>query len=111
MNVTTLAGLLIAVISFSLVVLSRVQLGESFSVNPQARKLVSHGLYSRIQNPMYVFVDLTLGGISLATHRWYVLLVLVVVLPVQIRNVIKERGVLSEKFGEPYAAYRRSTWF
>jgi protein-S-isoprenylcysteine O-methyltransferase Ste14 len=111
MNGTTLAGILLAAISFSLVVLSRVQLGKSFAVTPKANELVKHGLYSRIQNPMYVFADLTVVGIALAVHRWYVLLVFAILLPVQVRNVLKERKVLREKFEESYEAYQRSTWF
>ncbi len=111
MNVTTVAGVLLAVTSFSLVVLARVQLGKSFAVTPKATELVRHGLYSRLQNPMYVFVDLTICGIALAVHQWYVLLVLAILVPLQIRNGFKERKVLAEKFGERYEAYRGSTWF
>ena len=111
MNPTTVTGVLLAVISFSLVMLARVQLGKSFAVTPQATELVSHGLYSRLQNPMYVFVDLTIVGIALAVHQWYVLLVLAILLPLQIRNGFKERKVLAERFGERYEAYRGSTWF
>jgi protein-S-isoprenylcysteine O-methyltransferase Ste14 len=111
MNVTTVAGVLLAVISFSLVIVARVQLGKSFAVTPKATELVGHGLYSRLQNPMYVFVDLTIGGIALAVHQWYVLLVLAILIPLQIRNGSKERKVLAEKFGERYEAYRGSTWY
>ena len=111
MNVTTVAGVLLAVISFSLVIVARVQLGKSFAVTPKATELVGHGLYSRLQNPMYVFVDLTIGGIALAVHQWYVLLVLAILIPLQIRNGSKERKVLAEKFGERYEAYRGRTWF
>jgi hypothetical protein len=35
MNVGTFAGVAIAVISFALVILARVQLGKSFSVTPR----------------------------------------------------------------------------
>ena len=111
MNPTTVAGVLLAVISFSLVVLARVQLGKSFAVTPKANDLVTHGLYSRLQHPMYVFVDLTVCGIALAAHRWYVLLLLVILLPLQTRNARRERNLLQEKFGERYVAYRRATWF
>jgi len=34
--------------------------GQSFSVTPQARELVTHGLYSKIRNPIYVFSALML---------------------------------------------------
>jgi protein-S-isoprenylcysteine O-methyltransferase Ste14 len=110
-NVETLAGVALAAISFALVLLARAQLGKSFAVTPQAKDLVTHGLYSRLQHPMYVFVDLTVCGIALVVHRWYVLLFLVILLAMQARNVLGERKVLQEKFGERYQIYRHATWF
>lgn len=44
--------------SFVLIIISRRQLGKSFSVMPEARVLVTTGLYSRIQHPTYVFLAL-----------------------------------------------------
>jgi len=111
MNVETFAGLALSAISFALVVLARMQLGESFTVTPKANELVTHGLYSRLRHPMYVFVDLTICGIALAVNRWYVSLLLVILLPLQIRNAGRERTVLREEFGERYELYRRATWF
>jgi len=111
MNVETFAGLALSAISFALVVLARMQLGESFTVTPKANELVTHGLYSRLRHPMYVFVDLTICGIGLATHRWYVLLLVVILLPLQIRNARRESTALREKFGERYELYRRAAWF
>ena len=52
---------------------------------------------------MYIFVDLTVCGIALAVHRWYVLLLLIILLPLQMRNARTERK-MSEKFGERYEA-------
>jgi protein-S-isoprenylcysteine O-methyltransferase Ste14 len=111
MNVLTFAGVALAVVSFALVLLSRIQLGKSFAVTPKAKDLVTHGLYSRLQNPMYVFLDLSICGVALATHRWYVLLPLAVLLPLQIRNSRRECQLLHEKFGERYEVYHRATWF
>lgn len=111
MNLATLGGAALAAISFALVVLARVQLGKSFAVTPKANDLVTHGLYSRLQHPMYVFVDLTVCGIALAVFRWYVLLPLVVLVPLQMRNAHKERQLLQQKFGRRYEVYRRATWF
>ena len=111
MNAETLAGVVLAAISLALTVLARVQLGKSFAVTPKANDLVTHGLYSRLQHPMYVFVDLTFCGIALAVHRWYVLLLLVILVPLQIRNARSESTLLREKFGERYEIYRRATWF
>ena len=91
--------------------MSRAQLGSSFSVTPQARALVSHGIYSRIRHPMYLFVDLTIVGITLALGVWYLLAILVVLLPLQVRNARKESRLLLEKFGATYAKYCSMTWF
>ena len=111
MNVQTLTGVGFALVSMSLAHLARMQLGKSFSVTPKAKELVTHGLYSRLQNPMYLFLDLTICGIALAVHYWYVLLLLVILLPLQIRNSRKERDLLREKFGERFELYRKATWF
>src|SRR6266478_3162968 len=48
-------GLGIALPAAVLLFVARWQLGRSFSVTPQARQLVTHGLYSKIRNPIYVF--------------------------------------------------------
>ena len=101
----------LAATSFALVVLARVQLGKSFSVAPKANDLVTHGLYSRLRHPMYMFVDLTVCGIALAVHLCYVLLLLVILLPLQTMNARRERKLLQEKFGERYEEYRSGTWF
>jgi protein-S-isoprenylcysteine O-methyltransferase Ste14 len=111
MSVQTIAGVSLAAISFVLVVLARVQLGKSFSVTPKAVNLVTRGLYSRLQHPMYLFIDLAVCGTALALHRWYVLLFLVLLLPLQLGNARTERRMLRERFGERYEVYRRATWF
>jgi protein-S-isoprenylcysteine O-methyltransferase Ste14 len=60
-----IAGLAIMLVAFPLLTVARVQLGDAFSVTPQARQLVTHGLYSRIRNPVYVFGLLGLFGVVL----------------------------------------------
>ena len=110
MSVENLAGVVLTVVSFVFVIVSRAQLGKSFAVTPQAKDLVTNGVYSRLQHPMYVFLDLAICGIALAVGRWYVLLLLVILVPLQMRNAHRERKVLQEKFGERYEAYRRATW-
>jgi len=110
MEASKIVGILLATVSFSLVVLSRIQLGKSFSISPKASDLVTTGLYSRIRHPMYLFVDLTICGLALALKRWPVLLILVVLLPLQIRNARREDKLLAKKFATEYETYRRRTW-
>src|SRR3989475_3461577 len=94
-----------------LLFLARWQLGRSFSVTPQARQLVTHGLYSKIRNPIYVFSGLMLAGIVIALERPYALLFLLVLIPVQVLRANKEVKVLEAKFGETYREYKAKTWF
>lgn len=110
MSLSTVIGVVLAAISLVLTVLARLQLGKSFAVTPKAIVLVTHGLYSRLQHPMYAFVDLTICGIALAVHRWYALLLLAVLVPLQMSNARRETKLLQQRFGERYEAYRRGTW-
>jgi protein-S-isoprenylcysteine O-methyltransferase Ste14 len=47
----------------------RYQLGKSFSIRPQARELVTHGLYSKIRNPIYVFGSMIILGLILVLQK------------------------------------------
>jgi protein-S-isoprenylcysteine O-methyltransferase Ste14 len=66
-----IAGLCLLVISIAWVVVARMQLGGSFSVTPQARRLVTTGIYARIRNPIYVASPFLLIGLSLALMQWW----------------------------------------
>ena len=89
MNVQTYAGVTFALVCASLAQLARTQLGKSFSVTPKAKELVTHGLYSRLRHPMYLFLDLTICGIAFAVHQWYVLLLLVILFHSRLETLAK----------------------
>ena len=110
-NAERMAGLIVALPSLILLFIARFQLGRSFSVTPQARKLVTTGLYSKIRNPMYVFSFLLVFGFLLALQKPYLLLVLAILLPIQIVRARQEARVLERKFGDAYREYRSRTWF
>jgi len=80
-------------------------------VRPEARALVTHGIYSRIRNPIYVFSVLLLSGVVLYVEKPAWLAFLMILIPVQVIRARREARVLEEKFGEEYRAYRRRTWF
>jgi protein-S-isoprenylcysteine O-methyltransferase Ste14 len=104
-------GLITFIVSAALVFAARLQLGTSFSIGPQARRLVTTGLYSRIQNPIYFFAILTITGLIFFLNKpWYFLSFLVVI-PVQMVRIRREREILSITFGERYEQYRKQTWF
>lgn len=91
--------------------IAHVQLGDSFSVRPEARRLVTGGLYSRIRSPIYVFGGIGIAGFLLVIERPIYLLAFLVLIPAQIARTRGEARVLEEKFGDEYREYVRHTWF
>jgi len=110
-NGQRLVGSLFLLVGISLVFTARLQLGKSFSLTPQARKLVTHGLYSRIRNPIYVFGTLAIVGLCLILRRPYLWLLPVLVVVMQTARARREAQVLEASFGDEYRAYRARTWF
>lgn len=104
-------GLALAVPALVLLLVARFQLGKSFSITPQARQLVTHGIYSKIRNPIYFFGEIVMVGFFMVLHRPILLVVPAIMAPIQIMRVRKESKVLEEKFGEEYRQYKQSTWF
>lgn len=105
------AGVILLAIGFPLWTVARFQLGASFAVTAQARQLVTHGIYSKIRSPIYVFGSCVIAGVFLLIGHPKYLLIFVVVIPMQIWRARKEADVLEAKFGDEYRTYRASTWF
>jgi protein-S-isoprenylcysteine O-methyltransferase Ste14 len=110
-SIPRIAGLAIAIPSFLLLALARVQLGRAFSVRAKASTLVTTGLYSRIRNPIYVFGSLAIAGFILWADQPWLLLCFVVLIPLQVYRSREEARVMAEKFGASYLEYKRQTWF
>lgn len=106
-----IAGVIVAILGYVLLITARLQLGRSFSVSPQAKALVTQGLYARIRNPIYVSVGVMWIGIIVALHLYWLFLPLILLLIAQIIRSGKEARVLEEKFGQAYLDYRKRTWF
>jgi protein-S-isoprenylcysteine O-methyltransferase Ste14 len=106
-----IAGVVIGLPSAVLLVLARIELGGSFSVRPKAQALVTHGLYSRIRNPIYLFGGLAIAGAFLYINQPVYLWLFVVLIPLQIYRARQEGKVLEERFGDEYRQYKSGTWF
>lgn len=104
-------GFIIMLIGAAFLFTARFQLGNSFAVTPQARELVTSGLYSRIRNPIYVFSGLMVLGLFIIVGRPYLFALLAVLLVAQTIRARKESQVLEAKFGDQYREYRKQTWF
>ena len=90
---------------------ARYQLGKSFAVRAKAHQLVTHGVYSKIRNPIYVFGAVMIVGVVLVLHRPILWLLLVAVIIMQTLRARREAQVLEAAFGDAYRDYRRKTWF
>jgi protein-S-isoprenylcysteine O-methyltransferase Ste14 len=110
-NALRVIGLIIALPSVVLLFIARFQLGRSFAVTPQAKALVTHGVYSKIRNPIYTFAFFVILGLLLALQRPFLYPLLAVLLVIQILRARQEAKVLEEKFGDQYREYRKRTWF
>jgi protein-S-isoprenylcysteine O-methyltransferase Ste14 len=106
-----IAGFVVMLLSGILLTIARLQLGNSFSITPQATALVTHGLYSKIRNPVYVFSAILLVGLALFLNQPRFLWFLVVVIPMQILRARRESEVLEAHFGDAYRQYKSTTWF
>jgi protein-S-isoprenylcysteine O-methyltransferase Ste14 len=104
-------GMGIAAIGISLWALARIQLGSSFSVSPQARRLVTTGLYSKFRNPIYLFGGVGIVGLLVALGNWMVLAIFIALNSVQISRAKKEAKALEATFADEYRRYRARTWF
>jgi protein-S-isoprenylcysteine O-methyltransferase Ste14 len=104
-------GIALVIFGATFIGVARYQLGKSFSITPQAHKLVTTGIYSRIRNPIYVFGAVVLTGLLLVLHRPSLWILLGVVIIAQTLRAKKEAQVLEAAFGDAYREYRRKTWF
>jgi protein-S-isoprenylcysteine O-methyltransferase Ste14 len=104
-----IAGMCLLLLVIAWVSTARYQC-RSFSVTPQARQLVTNGLYARFRNPIYLASPILLIGLSLVfAQRWPVLR-LIVIVPLQIVRARREASVLRAAFGGEYDRYRARTW-
>jgi protein-S-isoprenylcysteine O-methyltransferase Ste14 len=110
-NAARITGLAVATPSLVMLFIARFQLGTSFAVTPQARGLVTHGLYSKIRNPMYVFSFLLLLGLFISMQKPLLFLLLALLLILQVVRAQQEARLLEQKFGDAYREYRAQTWF
>jgi len=104
------AGVALALLAFPLWVTARLQLGTAFSFRPEARQLVTSGLYSKLRHPVYVFGTLAALGSLLALQVWPLLALGVALIPITLLRARREERVLAAAFGAQYERYRERTW-
>jgi protein-S-isoprenylcysteine O-methyltransferase Ste14 len=102
------ASAAILILGEVLIVYTLLSLGRSFSLIPQARKLVTSGPYAIVRHPLYLAEEAAIAGVLLQFAWFAALPFLVLHVTVQIRRLQLEEELLLKTFPE-YAAYARRT--
>jgi protein-S-isoprenylcysteine O-methyltransferase Ste14 len=83
-------------------------LGRSFSIMPEARRLVMRGPYRLVRHPVYLFEEVTLFGMMLQHVQPWSAFLLATQLALQLIRIHYEEEVLAAHFPD-YAAYAAKT--
>ncbi|MDC1205496.1 hypothetical protein N8083_01460 [Candidatus Pacebacteria bacterium] len=111
MGFNEILGTLTTLIGYLFWFLSRYYLGKAYALLPEARYVVSDGIYSKIRHPLYISQMITLGGIIIFIENpklWWLFLF---VLLCQLYRKSQEEKLLIKKFVIKYTDYMKSTWF
>ncbi|QIG49355.1 isoprenylcysteine carboxylmethyltransferase family protein [Nordella sp. HKS 07] len=72
------------------------------------RALVTTGIHGRMRNPIYLGMFLMYGGIGIAAHgTWILILTLPLMILIRYGVVAREETYLERLFGDAYIAYKR----
>ena len=89
-------------------VVALLQLGRSLSVMPEARRLVTAGLYARIRHPLYLAEAIATLGVLLQFRSLEAAALIALQFCIQLWRMREEEKVLEAAFPD-YAAYRGRT--
>jgi protein-S-isoprenylcysteine O-methyltransferase Ste14 len=81
-------------------VISLRKLGRSFSMMPEARKLITTGPYRIVRHPMYLSEEIAIAGIVIQNLSLYALALFTVHLWIQVQRMKHEENVLRNTFSE-----------
>jgi protein-S-isoprenylcysteine O-methyltransferase Ste14 len=102
------ASALIVIAGSILAMLSLLDLGRSLSIMPEARQLVTRGLYQQIRHPLYLAEAMSMVGVFLQFRSVEAAAIVVAHIGFQLGRIHWEERILGETFAE-YDDYRRRT--
>ena len=102
-------AVLFGIAGLTLAVFTLWWLGRSFSILPEARKLVTHGPYRIVRHPLYAAEALSTIGITLQLAQPLGILIALAIFLGQFTRMGFEEEVLTRAFPE-YAYYERKTF-
>lgn len=111
LTVHRVVGALLCVVAFACWIVARLQLGDNFSLDAKARRLVTTGFYAKLRHPVYVFSILALSGVAVFFNHWLVYALLIPLVLLEFVRKRREEETLLAAFGKQYESYQKQTWF
>ncbi len=102
-----LPGDILATLGLVYAVWGLAYLRRSFSIVPEARRLVTGGPYAFSRHPVYLGEIVTAIGINLPTFGWLSALAVLYFIVCELLRMRWEEGVLARAFPDEYPAYAR----
>lgn len=102
------AGVVLIAVGMVLSILVLARLGRSFSIVPQARRLVTTGPYACVRHPLYLCEEIAVVGVAVVHFSALAALILIVQWLFQLRRMANEERLLRDHFPE-YAYYAAVT--
>jgi protein-S-isoprenylcysteine O-methyltransferase Ste14 len=87
------AGTTMAVIALS-------RLGRSYSMMPEARRLITTGPYAVVRHPMYLSEEIAIAGIVIQNFSIYALALFTIHFWIQVQRMKNEESLLRDTFDE-----------
>jgi protein-S-isoprenylcysteine O-methyltransferase Ste14 len=108
-DATSVVGTALTLIGIVLTLRVLWHLGRSFSIVPQARKLVTSGPYALVRHPLYITEEIMVIGATLLHLSALTVALTVLHATIQASRMLYEEQVLETTFPD-YATYKSRTW-
>jgi len=108
------AGVAITTVGVAVAIWARYCIGEYWSARvtlKEGHRLIRAGPYGFVRHPIYTGMLVGAVGRALTQGEWRGIVATALLLVTHSRKALREEAMLTQEFGDEYAAYRRGTGF